>query len=105
MQDRRGPRITWFTLLGVFRLDDLYSDFHQGRSSQASSQLYTYHNYRARWVPPRGSGQSVRTVHTPQGSTNRDIGLGLLYYGQNYLIYPSAFPPGSRTGMFLVHDA
>jgi len=22
---------------------------------------------------------------------------GLLYYGQNYLIYPSAFPPGSRT--------
>jgi fermentation-respiration switch protein FrsA (DUF1100 family) len=25
------------------------------------------------------------------------IGCGLLYYGQNYLIYPSAFPPGSRT--------
>ncbi|TDL20367.1 alpha/beta-hydrolase [Rickenella mellea] len=25
------------------------------------------------------------------------ISLGLLYYGQNYLIYPSAFPPGSRT--------
>ncbi|KAI5122877.1 hypothetical protein M0805_003329 [Coniferiporia weirii] len=25
------------------------------------------------------------------------VGLGLLYYGQNYLIYPSAFPPGSRT--------
>lgn len=24
------------------------------------------------------------------------IGMGLLYYGQNYLIYPSAFPPGSR---------
>ncbi|ETW75299.1 Alpha/beta hydrolase [Heterobasidion irregulare TC 32-1] len=22
--------------------------------------------------------------------------MGLLYYGQNYLIYPSAFPPGSR---------
>ena len=21
-----------------------------------------------------------------------------MYYGQNYLIYPSAFPPGSRTG-------
>ncbi|KAI6032729.1 Alpha/Beta hydrolase protein [Pisolithus orientalis] len=25
------------------------------------------------------------------------IGCGLLYYGQNYLIYPSAFPPESRT--------
>ncbi|KAI0055297.1 alpha/beta-hydrolase [Artomyces pyxidatus] len=24
------------------------------------------------------------------------IGMGLLYYGQNFLIYPSAFPPGSR---------
>ncbi|KAI0338313.1 alpha/beta-hydrolase [Trametopsis cervina] len=25
------------------------------------------------------------------------VGVGLLYYGQNYLIYPSAFPSGSRT--------
>jgi len=25
------------------------------------------------------------------------VAVGLLYYGQNYLIYPSAFPPGSRT--------
>ncbi|KAI0788924.1 alpha/beta-hydrolase [Irpex lacteus] len=25
------------------------------------------------------------------------VGVGLLYYGQNYLIYPSAFPDGSRT--------
>ncbi|KAF8233868.1 alpha/beta-hydrolase, partial [Tricholoma matsutake] len=25
------------------------------------------------------------------------IGASLLWYGQNYLIYPSAFPPGSRT--------
>ncbi|KII85336.1 hypothetical protein PLICRDRAFT_311900 [Plicaturopsis crispa FD-325 SS-3] len=25
------------------------------------------------------------------------VGLGLLWYGQNFLIYPSAFPPGSRT--------
>ncbi|KAI0084665.1 Alpha/Beta hydrolase protein [Irpex rosettiformis] len=30
------------------------------------------------------------------------IGVGLLYYGQNYLIYPSAFPSGSRTGTFNV---
>lgn len=28
-------------------------------------------------------------------------GLGLLYYGQGYLIYPSAFPPGSRESMFM----
>jgi len=28
------------------------------------------------------------------------IGAGLLYYGQNYLIYPSAFPPGSRIGVY-----
>lgn len=27
------------------------------------------------------------------------IGAGLLWYGQNYLIYPSAFPPGSRIGL------
>ena len=26
------------------------------------------------------------------------IGMGLIWYGQNYLIYPSAFPPGSRIG-------
>ena len=26
-------------------------------------------------------------------------GIGLIYYGQNYLIYPSAFPPGSRIGV------
>ncbi|KAI0328749.1 alpha/beta-hydrolase [Cubamyces sp. BRFM 1775] len=25
------------------------------------------------------------------------VGVGLLFFGQNYLIYPSAFPPGSRT--------
>ncbi|KAJ6461088.1 Alpha/Beta hydrolase protein [Mycena sanguinolenta] len=25
------------------------------------------------------------------------VGAGLLYYGQNYLIYPSAYPTGSRT--------
>ncbi|KAH7101442.1 Alpha/Beta hydrolase protein [Auriculariales sp. MPI-PUGE-AT-0066] len=25
------------------------------------------------------------------------LGVSLLYYGQEYLIYPSAFPPGSRT--------
>jgi len=26
--------------------------------------------------------------------------VGLIWYGQNYLIYPSAFPPGSRIGIF-----
>ncbi|KAK7052478.1 protein bem46 [Favolaschia claudopus] len=30
-------------------------------------------------------------------ATLTTVGAGLLYYGQNYLIYPSAFPPGSRT--------
>ena len=25
-------------------------------------------------------------------------GFGLLFFGQNYLIYPSSYPPGSRTG-------
>ncbi|KAJ7438316.1 Alpha/Beta hydrolase protein [Mycena galericulata] len=30
-------------------------------------------------------------------ATLSTVGAGLLYYGQNYLIYPSAFPPGSRT--------
>jgi hypothetical protein len=27
-------------------------------------------------------------------------GIGLIYYGQNFLIYPSAFPPGSRIGVW-----
>ncbi|KAG8959972.1 hypothetical protein FRC03_007236 [Tulasnella sp. 419] len=27
------------------------------------------------------------------------LGVGLLYYGQNYMIYPSGFPPGSRTNI------
>lgn len=27
------------------------------------------------------------------------VAAGVLYYGQNYLIYPSAFPPGSRIGV------
>ncbi|KAJ7621007.1 Alpha/Beta hydrolase protein [Roridomyces roridus] len=30
-------------------------------------------------------------------ATLTTVGAGLLYYGQNYLIYPSAFPSGSRT--------
>ncbi|KAF8184836.1 Alpha/Beta hydrolase protein [Pholiota molesta] len=29
-------------------------------------------------------------------ATLSTLGVGLIYYGQNYLIYPSAFPPGSR---------
>jgi abhydrolase domain-containing protein 13 len=29
------------------------------------------------------------------------VGVGLLYYGQNFLVYPSAFPPGSRNGATL----
>jgi len=28
-------------------------------------------------------------------------GVGLLYYGQNFLVYPSAFPPGARNGTHL----
>ncbi|KAF7301188.1 Protein bem46 [Mycena indigotica] len=30
-------------------------------------------------------------------ATLSTVGISLLYYGQNYLIYPSAYPPGSRT--------
>ncbi|KAF8995993.1 Alpha/Beta hydrolase protein [Cyathus striatus] len=29
-------------------------------------------------------------------ATLSTVGVGLLYYGQNYLIYPSAYPPGDR---------
>ncbi|RDB30001.1 Protein bem46 [Hypsizygus marmoreus] len=29
-------------------------------------------------------------------ATLSTVGAGLLWYGQNYIIYPSAFPPGSR---------
>ncbi|CCM01261.1 uncharacterized protein FIBRA_03310 [Fibroporia radiculosa] len=32
------------------------------------------------------------------------VGVGLLFFGQNYLIYPSAFPPGSRTEVPLPID-
>ncbi|KIL59739.1 hypothetical protein M378DRAFT_168878 [Amanita muscaria Koide BX008] len=32
------------------------------------------------------------------------VGVGLLYYGQGYLIYPSAFPPGARLEVPLPTD-
>ncbi|KAF8634024.1 hypothetical protein AX17_004289 [Amanita inopinata Kibby_2008] len=32
------------------------------------------------------------------------VGVGLLYYGQGYLIYPSAFPPGARTDVPIPSD-
>jgi len=34
-------------------------------------------------------------------ATLSTLGIGLLYYGQNYLIYPSAFPSGSRIDVLL----
>ncbi|GBE84487.1 alpha/beta-hydrolase [Sparassis latifolia] len=34
------------------------------------------------------------TIATAAGLST--VGFGLLFFGQNYLIYPSAFPPGSR---------
>ncbi|KAJ7263043.1 Alpha/Beta hydrolase protein [Mycena rebaudengoi] len=37
-------------------------------------------------------------------ATLSTVGAGLLYYGQNYLIYPSAFPPGSRTDVPIPSD-
>ncbi|EAU87012.2 BEM46 family protein [Coprinopsis cinerea okayama7 len=37
----------------------------------------------------KGTAATAATLST--------VGAGLLWYGQNYLIYPSAFPPGSRT--------
>ncbi|KAI0367264.1 alpha/beta-hydrolase [Pilatotrama ljubarskyi] len=37
------------------------------------------------------------TVATAAGLST--VGAGLLFFGQNYLIYPSGFPPGSRTGV------
>lgn len=46
------------------------------------------------WFP------SVQTFVKGAAATTFAVGslsLSLLYYGQNYLIYPSAFPPGSRT--------
>lgn len=41
---------------------------------------------------------------TCRRAANCLAGFGLLYYGQNYLIYPSAFPPGSRSGEFIFSD-
>ena len=46
------------------------------------------------WVRLLPVRQSIRPSHFLSPA-----GFGLLYYGQNYLIYPSAFPPGSRTGI------
>ncbi|KJA22504.1 hypothetical protein HYPSUDRAFT_40881 [Hypholoma sublateritium FD-334 SS-4] len=37
-------------------------------------------------------------------ATLSTLGVGLAYYGQNYLIYPSAFPPGSRTDVAAPSD-
>ena len=41
----------------------------------------------------------------PPRAVFRPAGFGLLFFGQNYLIYPSAFPPGSRTGVCFRLDA
>ncbi|KAI0764677.1 alpha/beta-hydrolase [Fomes fomentarius] len=32
------------------------------------------------------------------------VGFGLLFFGQNYLIYPSAYPPGSRSDVHVPTD-
>ncbi|KDR70161.1 hypothetical protein GALMADRAFT_76280 [Galerina marginata CBS 339.88] len=37
-------------------------------------------------------------------ATLSTLGVGLVYYGQNYLIYPSAFPPGSRIDVAVPSD-
>ncbi|KAF5309028.1 hypothetical protein D9619_013595 [Psilocybe cf. subviscida] len=37
-------------------------------------------------------------------ATLSSIGVGLVYYGQNFLIYPSAFPPGSRVEVAVPSD-
>ena len=51
----------------------------------------------------RGIGHA-RSVFTPVLEficMNRPrAGMGLLYYGQNFLIYPSAFPAGARESAF-----
>ena len=42
-------------------------------------------------------------MSTMSGGTLREIdsvvGMGLLYYGQNFLIYPSAFLEGAQEGV------
>ncbi|KAF9531417.1 BEM46 family protein [Crepidotus variabilis] len=43
---------------------------------------------------PSLEGFAKTTLAT--AATLSTVGVGLAYYGQNYLIYPSAFPPGSR---------
>jgi fermentation-respiration switch protein FrsA (DUF1100 family) len=47
------------------------------------------HIFSKKLFPPKGTFATAAGLST--------IGVGLLYYGQNFLIYPSAFPPGSRT--------
>ena len=58
---------------------------------------------RALLPRPRRWVQSVRSYFCQALPLNVsmpsfNLGASLLWYGQNYLIYPSAFPPGSRTG-------
>lgn len=47
----------------------------------------------ARWV-------SVYLVFEFVCMNRPRAGMGLLYYGQNFLIYPSAFPAGARESAF-----
>lgn len=75
---------------------------------QPEFQILTF-ELRAPSLPRRASRPSVSqhsnyvarktfrisSIHVPP---RLPVAFGLLYYGQNYLIYPSAFPPGSRTG-------
>ncbi|KAF9559944.1 alpha/beta-hydrolase [Agrocybe pediades] len=44
----------------------------------------------------KGAAATAATLST--------LGVGLIYYGQNYLIYPSAFPPGSRIDVAVPSD-
>jgi hypothetical protein len=65
-----------------------------GRAGRVRDRRRALHPWSVR-PSPRLPGRAM-TVTVLRARVR--AGVGLLYYGQNYLIYPAAFPPGARTG-------
>jgi hypothetical protein len=55
---------------------------------------------RLRWLRDWAHWVSVYSGFEFIRMNRPHAGMGLLYYGQNFLIYPSAFPAGARESVF-----
>lgn len=73
------------------KVTEQHSFITNSTSSNASVGCFCYRSWCL-------DSRCVSSNYRRQAHCSSCTGAGLLWYGQNYLIYPSAFPPGSRTG-------